>query len=39
MTYEEYIQWAENSIKELSKSIGVPKAFLKKNERNNNEDL
>lgn len=30
MTYEEYIQWRKNSIKELSKSIGIPKAFLKK---------
>lgn len=30
MTYEEYIQWAKKSIKEISKSLGVPKAFLKK---------
>ena len=30
ITYEEYMQWAKNSIKELSKSIGIPKSFLEK---------
>ena len=30
MTYEEYIQWAKNSMKELSELLGIPKAFLKK---------
>ena len=30
MTYEEYIQWAKNSLKELNELLGIPKAFLKK---------
>ena len=30
MTYEEYIKWAQDSIKELSSSLGIPKAFIEK---------
>ena len=32
MTIEEYIQWVKSSMKELSKSIGIPKAFIKEKE-------
>lgn len=33
MTYEEYIKWAQDSIKELSKSLGIPKAFIEKKQK------
>ena len=32
MTLEEYIKWANSSIKELSKLIGIPNAFIKEKE-------
>ena len=32
MTLKEYIKWANSSIKELSKSLGIPKTFIKEKE-------
>ena len=32
MTLKEYIQWANSSIKELSKLIGIPRTFIKEEE-------